>query len=357
MMNGSLLAVVFTFFLKMSRASDARYTVHACKNQQVRLNCRTGRIQVVNVILADSRCHGSGCCPREGDCQGPPSATYRNHVYASCNGRASCSVYVEIANIGCSFLAPRNDHVNITYTCQVDSTSATPSTPRSTTVERPPDVPLAVLVTPRATESGTPSRAPHLIAVTSSSSTEAPLHVETSNRRDTSEGKLAESTPLETTTNDDDDDKYTTFTPSQFKPDQKSPQRKTAQKDNGDEDDSKNAAFVDRKAEDRGDLDSVTKITALIVGGLVLIAAIVSAAVVIVIKKRRVPENDEHYDMPNYPCTVEDNVRNSNFYDCIPEARVDSGHCSVTSGDEMVKENDYLRPIIEREDAAYDWIP
>ena len=67
---------------------------------------------------------------------------------------------------------------------------------------------------------------------------------------------------------------------------------------------------------------------------------------------------EEHYDMPNYSRNAnndDENVRNSNIYEFIP----DSGNCSEhesTIVDCTAKENDYLTPVMESEEAPYLWI-
>src|SRR6218665_2287219 len=93
-------------------------TVSACKDGVLQLNCLTGHIiRIERIVLGDSRCSGRSCCPRQGDCNKAPSTTYENRVHTTCNGRPSCSMDVEIRNIGCRVLEPKNDYTNITYSC------------------------------------------------------------------------------------------------------------------------------------------------------------------------------------------------------------------------------------------------
>jgi len=73
----------------------------------------------------------------------------------------------------------------------------------------------------------------------------------------------------------------------------------------------------------------------------------------------RIAKSEEQYDLPNYSCNAnndDENVRNSNFYEIIPDSSLgfdrDSGHCSTrdsANAECSEKENDYLTPVIENE--------
>jgi hypothetical protein len=111
-------------------------TARACKDGVINLICNVGEtIQVTNIRLYDSSCVGSNCCPATNDCNGAASSSHTSAVQSSCNGQRKCAVNVETRDIGCGWLAPRNDYETITYDCLNGPTTATTTmtTTRATT--------------------------------------------------------------------------------------------------------------------------------------------------------------------------------------------------------------------------------
>jgi len=95
--------------------------VEVCQGGRLRLTCEEGAvIQLVSVLLVDSKCFGSSnCCPRHDDCSATASTAHQTTARNSCNGQTSCSLATENRKIPCgTFGFPvNNDYERITYRC------------------------------------------------------------------------------------------------------------------------------------------------------------------------------------------------------------------------------------------------
>jgi len=92
-----------------------------CQGGRLRLTCEQGAvIQLVSVLLVDSKCFGSSnCCPRHDDCSTTASTTHQTTARNICNGQTTCSLATEKRKIPCgTFGFPvYNDYERITYRC------------------------------------------------------------------------------------------------------------------------------------------------------------------------------------------------------------------------------------------------
>jgi hypothetical protein len=283
---------------------------------------------------------------------------------------------VEIRNIGCGFLAPSNDYTNITYSCIV-----TP--PASTTLTT-----TTLLITPSSSSASTwqPSTKSTLIPVNatpnnnttnmgqqSTQSTSTPNNTPPNNTppnnippNSTPYSASGERNATEIKKEEVDITPSQSYTKEFPKPNPIHLQKPG--KDSSESEHGKSAALVqteDKEDKDYGYLDRINTLVAVIVAGVVITATVISVAVVLALKKRRTAKIEEQYDMPNFnnqSCSAnndDENVRNENFYDFIPEpnncSSRDSGIVECTP-----KEDEYLKPVLDCEDSEetpYVWVP
>lgn len=332
--------------------------VHGCKDHVIRLNCRVGVIEITHILLGDSSCSGSSCCPRATDCHINilPSDGHKQFVDRSCNGQRNCAISTEIRKIGCSYWGPNSDYENITYICKEVTTTVRPTRP--TTI---PSTPLRSTPTPSSSSSSS-SATQELTRESRSNLSTASTSAKTKEDKDYV-GLLASSQLMPSLSSSPD---YVATSSSPIPPFQLEKDTKSLY--DGDPE----VAGQQQRQDLQDESNPVSTngvfvaITTVVVGGVIIMTIIISVAVVVALKKRRRRDTNAIGNdvvtvqtFPNRICFDQaersNDVRNSNIYEDIR----DSGNSSEMGFNEIQfceKEDEYLKPMTENEEMPYMWL-